>query len=109
LQAAPGVPCDIEHYLGYGDIVGIYKSESGENTVSVLLRNNLQTQSNRGFVQLDWSLPIPFLPQAQKIQVLHGRTLKFYVQFTTGYGETLIDYNHYQTTIGVGVLLTDWM
>jgi phospholipase A1 len=108
-ESPPDDNGDIEHYLGYGDIVGIYKSESGENTVSVLLRNNLQTQSNRGFVRLDWSLPIPFLPQAQKIPVLNGRTLKFYVQFSTGYGETLIDYNHYQTTIGVGVLLTDWM
>ena len=38
---------------------------------------------------------------------IHGR-LKAYVKITTGYGETLIDYNWRQNTIGLGILLVDW-
>jgi phospholipase A1 len=97
---------DIGHYLGYGDVLTMYKWE--HNTFSLLLRNNLQTQNNRGAAQIDWSFPMPF-SKARTVELLKGSTLRAYVQLFTGYGETLIDYNHYQTTIGVGVLLTDWM
>jgi phospholipase A1/A2 len=86
---------DIEHYLGYGDLLAVYKWNA-RNTVSLLVRNNLQTGNNRSGFQLDWSFP------------LYGR-LKGYVQLFSGYGESLIDYNWRQTTFGVGVLLTDWM
>jgi phospholipase A1/A2 len=86
---------DIEHFLGYGDLLAVYKWNT-RNTVSLLVRNNLSWNDNKGGYQLDWSFP------------LYGR-LKGYVQVFTGYGESLIDYNWRQTTFGVGVLLTDWM
>jgi len=86
---------DIEHFLGYGDLVAVYKWNE-RNTVSLLVRNNLSTNANKGALQLDWSFP------------LYGK-LKGYVQLFSGYGESLIDYNWRQTTFGVGVLFTDWM
>jgi phospholipase A1/A2 len=85
---------DITNFLGRGEVVGIYKW--GRQEFSALWRNNLQLHDNRGSIRLDWSFPL--------IGDLRG-----YLQLFNGYGETLIDYNHGQTTFGIGVLLTNWM
>jgi phospholipase A1 len=85
---------DISRYLGYGDVLAAYKWRG--QTYSLLLRNNLSINNNRGAVQLNWSFPI-------------WGGLKGYLQLFSGYGESLIDYNHRQNTIGIGVALTDWM
>ncbi len=85
---------NIERYMGSGDLVTRYQTAGGYVT-SVLVRRNLQ--SHRGYAQLDWATPI--------LNSLGA--LKFHVQLSSGYGETLIDYNHQQTTIGVGVSFGD--
>jgi len=85
---------NIQRYLGRGDLVTRYQTAGGYVT-SALVRRNLQ--SHRGFVQLDWATPV--------LNSLGA--LKFHVQLTSGYGETLIDYNHEQTTLGVGVSFGD--
>jgi len=85
---------DIQDYLGHGDLQVIYRD--GRNAYSLLLRNNLKTSENRGAVKLNWSFP------------LYGR-LKGYVQYFNGYGESLIDYNHKQQSLGIGVSLTEGM
>jgi phospholipase A1 len=83
---------DITRYLGHGDIQAMWKL--GEHGIGLNLRGNLLNE--RGSAQLDWSFPI-------------HRNLKGYLQLFSGYGETLIDYNHRQTTFGAGVSLVDWM
>ena len=84
---------DITHYLGHGDIQAIWRFS--QQTVGLNVRGNLFATPG-GSANLDWSFPI-------------HRNLKGYVQLFTGYGETLIDYNHRQNVIGLGVSLVDWM
>jgi phospholipase A1 len=106
---AQDVNPDIQHYLGYGDLVFFWRH--GDSNVSALLRNNLQTENNQGSLQLNWSIPITRVPSLDNVNVLPhiDHELRFYVQVFTGFGETLLDYNHYQTTIGIGIMLSDWM
>lgn len=85
---------DITTFVGRGDIVATY--QKGGHNLSLLLRSNVDFWNLRGAVQLDWSFPL-------------YRELKGYVQVFSGYGESLIDYNHNQTTLGAGFLLIDWM
>lgn len=86
---------DISQYLGRFDLaVG---RKFGNHSLDLQLRNNLKTQENRGSVQLGWSFPLSRSPQ-----------LRGYVQWFSGYGESLMDYNHYQNTLGIGVQMADW-
>lgn len=85
---------DIEDYLGQGDVQLVY--HKGRHAYSLLLRNNFESSENHGAVKLNWSFP------------LYGR-LKGYVQYFDGYGESLIDYNHSQQSLGVGLSLTGGM
>ena len=77
------------------DATVIYRT--GRNLFSVVGSHSLRGGTkNRGQVQLDWAFPVTGNLRAD-LQILHG------------YGETLIDYNHKQTTIGVAVSLVDWL
>jgi phospholipase A1 len=80
---------DIVDYLGRGDLVVTYRSNG--NDYSALLRRNFFTE--RGAVQLSWAFPL----------VGH---IKGYAHVFSGYGQSLIDYNYYQNTVGVGLLGT---
>jgi phospholipase A1/A2 len=83
---------NITDYLGDFEAVASYRM--GKYTLSALGRSTFDF--DRGYLQLDWTFP------------LH-ENLKGYVQFSTGYGESLIDYDHDQNTLGIGIMLTDWM
>lgn len=85
---------NIRRFMGSGDVVMRYESAGGYVTSS-LLRHNFS--SGRGLAQLDWATPIS--------RALGG--LKFHAQLSTGYGATLLDYNHRQWTAGIGVSFGD--
>lgn len=86
---------DIEDFIGYADYWAVYKW-SEDKTLSLKLRNNLKTSDNKTSIQLGYSFPM-------------GGTLKGYVQYYNGYGESLIDYNERIHRIGVGIMLNDWL
>lgn len=88
---------DIVHYLGRGDLVARWEPENRSQAVSLLMRNNFNLNQNIGFFQLDWSAPVAL-----------GHAARLHAQFGTGYGESMIDYNHRQTTLGLGVSFREW-
>ncbi|WP_277640445.1 phospholipase A [Wolinella succinogenes] len=83
---------DIHNYLGYGDLKIGYLLE--KHLFTATLRNNLRSKGeNRGSLLLDYSYPIQ-------------NHLYFYLQYFSGYGESLIDYNRSVERIGAGFLFT---
>lgn len=86
----------ITDYLGHGELTAAWKY--GDNAFSIISRNNLESGLSRGSVQLGWSFPL-----------FNYQYIKGYVQYFSGYGESLIDYDHYVDRLGVGFLLTDFL
>jgi len=87
---------DIGDYMGHYELSASYKW--GENVFSLMSRNNLESGFSKGAVQASWSFPLWDWPY-----------LKGYVQWFSGYGQSLIEYNQYANTIGIGFSLTDWL
>lgn len=87
---------DITDYLGHYEIRAAYKWK--ENVFSIMSRNNLESGFEKGAVEVAWSFPLWDYPY-----------LKGYVQYFSGYGESLIDYNHYVNRIGIGFALSDFL
>jgi len=83
---------DIEDYMGNFEFLIVYRRSDHE--FGTMLRNNLDTDENRGAVQFDWTFP------------LHRR-FRGYLQLFNGYGESLIDYDANITRVGIGILLSD--
>lgn len=88
---------DISGYAGRADLVARWEPMDKSQAVAILLRNNLSGKQNRSFVQLDWATPAKF-----------GNAARVHVQITSGYGESLIDYNYRQTTLGLGFSFREW-
>ena len=84
----------IEDYVGRGDLLLVHRR--GRNEFALAARHSLRGgDASRGAVQFDWGFPIT--------DVLRG-----HVQVFDGYGESLIDYDHRATYIGLGVSLLEW-
>jgi phospholipase A1/A2 len=88
---------DIEDYMGRAEAVLRWAPLDGSQVVNLTLRNSRSSGSNRGFAQLDWAAPVTV-----------NKSTKLHIQLTSGYGESLIDYNVNQTTLGLGVSFRDW-
>jgi phospholipase A1 len=82
---------DITDYYGYGDVTGVYKWRG--HSFSLMGRGNPGT--GKGAVRFTWTTP-PLLGP-----------LRGYVDAFSGYGESMIDYDWYQNSIGIGVSLND--
>jgi len=88
---------DISDYLGRADLVIRWEPRDKSQAVAMLLRNNLSIKNNRGYAQIDWATPVRF-----------GSAARMHIQITSGFGESLIDYNHRQNTFGLGFSFREW-
>jgi phospholipase A1 len=85
---------DIEKYMGYGELIAAYWLKG--HVFSIMLRNNMRGDENKGAVEIGWSFPIT-------------HNIRGFVQYFNGYGESLVDYNDTSNRIGLGVMLNDWI
>lgn len=86
---------DISDYLGRGEALLVYRH--GGHEAALTLRHSLRLGSRaRGSMMLDYAFPI-------------SSYLKAHLQVFRGYGASMIDYNHRQTRIGLGVSLVQWL
>jgi len=84
----------IEDYVGRVELLNMFSK--GRHTMRLLAKHSLRTGNrNRGSVRFDYAFQLLDNLQLQA-QVFHG------------YGENLIDFNHKQTTFGLGISLLHW-
>lgn len=85
---------DIEDFMGRAELMVAWSK--GGHELSCQARHSLRFgENNRGSIQIDYSF-----------RLLDN--LKFHTQLFSGYGESMIDYNHRQTVIGIGFSLVGW-
>lgn len=85
---------DISDYLGRADVHLLRRW--GKHQVSLLLRHSLRSGSrSHAAVQIDYAFPV-------------AGNLYGHLQWFSGYGESMIDYNHRTTSYGFGVSLIEW-
>lgn len=85
---------NIANYLGYGDTLLIYKFQKAE--ISLLLRNEAESNFSRGAEEFTFSYPI-------------SKRFRLYMLGFSGYGQSLIEYNHYTNAVGIGVSVNDYV
>jgi len=83
---------DLLDYYGHGKITLAYKHN--EHLYSFTSQNNIESSFSRGYIGATWSFPL-------------YEKIKGYIQISSGYGNSLIEYNQYTNTIGLGVAISD--
>lgn len=85
---------NISKYLGHGRALVSYKLQ--QHVISFEARNFIEHEARYATGELTWSFPL--------IKYLKG-----YVQVFSGYGQSLIEYNHRTNSAGIGIALSDWI
>lgn len=85
---------DITDFLGYEKI--ILSTKLWHMTFSLALQNTIESGFKRGSETFTVDFPI------------HSK-IKGFVKIFSGYGQNLIEYNHYTNAMGIGVSLSNWI
>nr|WP_243649134.1 phospholipase A [Luteibacter rhizovicinus] len=85
---------DISNYMGRGEIQVVREWRSNEFALAA--RHSFRGgDESHGSLRFTWSFPIV-------------NNFRGYLEVFNGYGESMIDYNHKATYLGLGVSLLDW-
>lgn len=85
----------IEDYLGRGDVTLVHTRDDGQ-VYSLMARHSLRSgDRSHGALQFDWGFPI-------------SNQLRGHLQVFDGYGESMLDYDHRATYVGLGISVIDW-
>lgn len=85
---------DITDYLGHGRWRFAYSWK--KIVLSFMSRNNFESGFKRGAEELAISYPI-------------SKQFRLFVQGFSGYGQSLIEYDHYTNAVGVGISYGEWV
>jgi phospholipase A1 len=85
---------DIADYLGHERFVIAYEFKNHVE-VSLMIRN-LERLTSNVTEELDLSVPI-------------SKHIDGFIQVFNGYGQSLIEYNHRTTSVGLGISLSNWL
>jgi phospholipase A1 len=90
---------DIDQYYGNFDLKLCFPFHKNFN-LELLIRKGNNLDLKKGSIQIgvDFRIPISFL-------VKNNINPRYYIQIFNGYGETLINYNHYQLKYRFGIML----
>ena len=91
---------DITDYIGRGELQTIWNANP-DHTLALTLRHSLKRYT-RGSARLEW------LQTLGKGFGGGKSNLRLHTQLFTGYGDSLIDYNHKRTVLSVGLSLVDF-
>jgi len=88
----------IENYLGRAELAGRWQINQA-NTLGLTLRHSLRKEA-RGSARFDWLMAPTASP--------NYTGLRYHVQFFSGYGDSLLDYNRKRKVLSLGLSLVDW-
>ncbi|WP_394791050.1 phospholipase A [Rhodoferax sp.] len=90
---------DMASYIGHGEVLAAWNFNQ-DNTLVATVRNSLRP-NNRGSVRLEWLKTLSDGDTKKS-------ALRLHTQLFSGYGDSLIDYNHRRTVFSVGLSLVDF-
>jgi len=86
---------DIEDYIGRGEVLIVHRKNNSHQIATQIRHSFGRLEDARGSIKVDWSYPC-------------FHRLRCHAQIFHGYGESLIDFNHKTTSVGLGVALVEW-
>ncbi|WP_168921086.1 phospholipase A [Polaromonas vacuolata] len=89
---------DIQDFIGRAELAANWQMNKTDS-LGLTVRSSLNSQS-RGSTRIDWLVAPMGSPSYTQ--------LRYHLQFFSGYGDSLLDYNRRRNVLSVGLSLVDW-